>query len=267
MVPPFAPEHIGHIGEVESLGEFYHRRPACRDLPEPRSHIASKPYVTCRACRQGLCGTSGGVSCAASTVLPTLAPVHFSADSSGLYLRECGREKFISGAKRGDYTITLSLIAPHVRLMNDGKTPFCWEDFADGISKALQKATGAAYRAMIRPPYGTFSLKDAAWGGHGGSQTLRQATTANCRPMYAPNHVCGCVSGYLDTYRAPTSLRTRTSRKILLPDYMGRVSRRDCRLGCCVRCPRAFRVEPHTLAGACRFGTIEVRNYLGDRAD
>ena len=45
MVPPFAPEHIGHIGEAESLGEFYHRCFGTAALSD-ESRIASA-YVTC----------------------------------------------------------------------------------------------------------------------------------------------------------------------------------------------------------------------------
>ena len=65
------------------------------------------------------------------------------------------------GAKRARYGIVISVITPFLRLMNDGKTPFMG-DFRDAVFRAVKKAAGAAYRAIIRPPSKIF-IKTAAW--------------------------------------------------------------------------------------------------------
>ena len=83
------------------------------------------------------------------------------------------------------------------RLMNDGKTPLL-EDFADGISKALQKATGAAYRAMIRPPT-EISLKDAAWEVM--EEAYLKASNDGKLPANARQIMYAGASGYTRTYR------------------------------------------------------------------
>src|SRR5207248_2004286 len=93
---------------------------------------------------------------------PILAPLSIASDSYGLEVRGCGLQRFsIKGAKRANYAITLSIITPHIRLMNDGKTPFLG-DFQGAVQRALQKAANAAYRAMTRPPQ-KMTIIEASW--------------------------------------------------------------------------------------------------------
>lgn len=87
--------------------------------------------------------------------------LRYSADSYGISLTGCGLDVWIRSGKRAVYNIVISLITPHVRLMNDGKMPFLG-DFRDAVIRAVQKAAGAAYRAMTRPQR-SLSIKDAAW--------------------------------------------------------------------------------------------------------
>jgi hypothetical protein len=84
-----------------------------------------------------------------------------NSDSIGLNISGCGLSFKVGGPKRAEYGITLSVITPYVRLMNDGKTPYL-ADFGDAIEKAVKGAAGEAYRNLIRPS-ASMSIKDAAY--------------------------------------------------------------------------------------------------------
>jgi len=164
----------------------------------------------------------------------------------------------IRNVKRARCQIALSVITPYVRLMNDGKTPFL-ADFRDAIVRAIQKAAGAAYRDMIRPP-SKLSIKDAAW------QVMTAAylkasdngrLPANARQvMYAARPAIlklAQVDKFKDGYFTQT----------LLPDYITEHSK-DCATWDVVFDARGHFVEPHT-GRSVPLGTLAVRQYLGDR--
>jgi hypothetical protein len=81
----------------------------------------------------------------------TLGYLTFWADSTGLRLHGCGIDFKVAGAKRADYTLTLSLIAPFLQLSSDGKSPYL-RHFQEAIEKAVGGAAREAYQQMVRPP-------------------------------------------------------------------------------------------------------------------
>jgi hypothetical protein len=97
---------------------------------------------------------------------PSLASLSVDADSEGLWLYGCGPDDGDThvthvGGKRAHYTLTLSLITPYVLLSNDGKSPLL-DNFREAIRRAVHKAAGSAYRAMVKPPR-KLSIKGASW--------------------------------------------------------------------------------------------------------
>jgi hypothetical protein len=154
--------------------------------------------------------------------------------------------------------ISVSVIAPYLRLMNDGKTPFLG-DFAPAIRQALREAATAAYRAIARPPK-KMSIKDAAW------QVMKEAylaagddgqLPANARQvMYAARPKILALTG---ADKLGDSYFTQT----LLPDYIA-ANPDQCADWDVVFDARGHFVEPHT-GRSIPLGTLAVREYLGDR--
>ena len=177
---------------------------------------------------------------------PTITTMRYQADSNGLYLGGCGfgDEKHVAriapGAKRAIYDIVVSVITPHLRLMNDGKTPFLG-DFKEAVREAVKKAANAAYRNMVRPPR-KMSFKDAAW------QVMEDAYNkasnngelpANARQiMYAAR---GAILALTGKEKLDDHYFTQT----LLPDYI-REHPDKCRNWDVVFDARGHFVEPHT---------------------
>jgi hypothetical protein len=191
----------------------------------------------------------------------SLAPLYYGADSAGLSVRGCGLTIVVPGAKRARYSIDLSLIAPFVRLMNDGKTPFLG-DFAPAIRTALEKTAVKAYRAMIRPP-SEMNIKDAAFAvmadayhaasddGNGGTLPAKARQI-----MYQARGKILELTGakkFSDTYFT----------QVLLPDYMAQ-NPEETAAWDVVYDARGHLNEPHT-GRSVPLGTIQVRQYLGER--
>ena len=142
--------------------------------------------------------------------------------------------------------------------MNDGKTPYL-ADFRDAVLRAVQKAVGSAYRAMIRPP-SKLSIKDAA--GQVMEVAYRKASDngqlpANARQiMYSARPLIlrlAEVEKFKDSYFT----------QVLLPDYVA-AHPDQCTDWDVVYDERGHFVEPHTRREV-PLGTIAVREYLGDR--
>jgi hypothetical protein len=245
---------IGFIGNDE--GEHYHRVDGVARIGD-----AEVPF--CVECWTGGCQRaerSDNTGHAVELLVnrsPSVAPLFVSADSDGLWLRGCGLNQIATG-KRARYSMTLSLITPYVRLMNDGKTPFL-HDFRDAVTRAVQKAGGSAYRAMVRPP-AKVSIVDAAWEVM--AEAYQKASgngqyPANARQiMYAAR---------------PAILRLAEIEKFndayftqgLLPDYVT-AHPEECADWDVVYDQRGHFVEPHTRRSV-PLGTLQVRQYLGER--
>jgi hypothetical protein len=158
MAPAAKPVIIGSIGE-DALGGFYRKIEDTVLIEGAIIPVCVEAWVDCTHVDKGEDGffrfspiINRGIALAELT--------HF-ADSEGLRLYGCGIDIKMPGPKRADYDIDLSVMAPYVRLMGDGKTPFLG-DFAEAIEKAVRGAAAEAYRSMIPPP-ASMSIKDAAY--------------------------------------------------------------------------------------------------------
>jgi hypothetical protein len=90
---------------------------------------------------------------------PSLAKIYSSYDSGGINLQGCGIKEIIKVPK-GDYDLTIGIIAPHLQLASDGKTPALGV-FRVAVRDAVEKAARAAHRKMERP-VGLMTIIDAA---------------------------------------------------------------------------------------------------------
>jgi hypothetical protein len=144
--------------------------------------------------------------------------------------------------------------------MNDGKTPFLG-DRRVPLVRAMTKAVGSAYRAMIRPPR-KMTIIDAAWRVMEKAYMKASAggtLPANARQiMYAarPDILrLAEVEGFTDSYFTQN----------LLPDYVN-AHPEECADWDVVFDARGHFVEPHTRHRV-DLGTIAVRQYLGVRPE
>jgi hypothetical protein len=148
---------VDAAGEVPNIGfigneadEHYGRADGIARINGAEIPYCIEAWVRCQHADKDT-HTEGEVELMVNRSL-AIASLEYSADSYGIGISGCGIREYVRGAaKRASYSITLSLLTPYVRLMNDGKTPFLI-DFRAGVTTAVQKACSAAYRAMIRPP-------------------------------------------------------------------------------------------------------------------
>jgi hypothetical protein len=195
---------------------------------------------------------------------PTISRMRYQADSAGFYLDGCGlgderySDRISSSAKRATYTMIISLIAPYIRLMNDGKTPLL-SDFRKVVAKAAAKAANAAYRHMARPP-ARVSIKDAAWEV---MQDAYMAASDNGRLPANARQVMYAARPMILEMTGREKLDDKRFTQELLPDYV-RGHAEECETWDVVFDARGHFVEPHT-GRTIPLGTLAVRQYLGDR--
>jgi hypothetical protein len=187
----------------------------------------------------------------------TLGHLTFWADSTGLRMHGCGIDFKIAGAKRADYTLTLSLITPFLQLSSDGKSPYL-RHFQEAIEKAVGGAAREAYHQMIRPPT-AMTVKDAAWlvMSHAYMKASGGLPAKARQIMYAARgDILRLTSAkkFSDTYFT----------QVLLPDYVNENVEETAHWDV-VYDARGNFTEPHTRSRI-PLGTIEVRTYLGERA-
>jgi hypothetical protein len=191
---------------------------------------------------------------------PSLARLYASSAST-LHVRGCTLDLTVRSAKKARYSITLSIIAPYLRLANDGKSPVL-ADFRAACDTAISRATGAAYRLIARPPR-DMSLIDAAW------QIMEQAyravadnpggypLPANARQiMYKARPLILALTGaakFSDSYFT----------QHLLPDFIAAHPALFAAWDV-VYDARGHVTEPHT-GRIVPLGTLAVRQYLGER--
>jgi hypothetical protein len=245
---------IGHIGN--SADEHYGRVDGIAQIGGTKIPYCVEVWAGCEHADKDD-STTGEVELLVNRSV-AIVPLRYSADSYGISLTGCGLDESTRSGKRAAYDIVISLITPHVRLMNDGKMPFLG-DFRDAVIRAVQKAAGAAYRAMTWPPR-KVSVKDAAW------EVMEEAylkasdhgqLPANARQiMYAARPLIlklAEVEKFKDSYFT----------QVLLPDYVS-ANPEQCADWDIVYDERGDFVEPHT-GQTVPLGTIAVREYLGLR--
>jgi hypothetical protein len=190
---------------------------------------------------------------------PILTPLTIASDSHGLIVRGCGLQRItIKSAKRASYTVRLSIITPHIRLMNDGKTPFLG-DFQDAVQRALQKAANAAYRAMSRPPK-KLSIIAASW------RVMARAYAAASDNGTLPANARQIMYAARPWILALTGTATLNDNRFIqyaLPDYVA-AHPDECADWDVVFDDRGHFVEPHT-GRRVGLGTIRVRAYVDEQ--
>lgn len=188
----------------------------------------------------------------------SLAELTGASYAGAIFLRGCGLHHEIDGPKTARYTITLSIITPHIDLASDGKAPQLLP-FRHGIVEAVGKAAQRAYRKLEHPERGV-SLKDAASAVM--ADAYRSASgggryPANARQiMYAARPAMLRATGR-------DALDDAYFTQTLLPDYLEQHADTTGDWDV-VFDARGALVEPHTEREVA-LSTIEVREYLGDR--
>jgi hypothetical protein len=186
------------------------------------------------------------------------ATLTYRPDSSGLSIDGCGLDVRVPAAKRAHYDIALSVIAPHLRLMNDGKTPFLG-DFNESIAKALKEATTRAYRLMHRPA-GQMTFVDAAYEVM--EDAYLKASDNGTLPAKA-RQIMYAARGEILRLSGHDKLNDKRFTQELLPDFMAHHPELT-KTWDLVYDARGHFVEPHT-GESVPLGTLQVRQYLGDR--
>ncbi len=190
---------------------------------------------------------------------PSFAEIAGAIYGGDLYLKGCGLEQWIAGVGAGSYSIIVSIIIPVVELAGDGKTP-ALSPFRSAIIEVVGKAARAAYRAMARPP-AAVSIKEAAWAVM--EEAYAQASDdgslpANARQvMYAARPMILAATG-------KDRLDDKYFTQVLLPDFV-EANPGTCRDWDILYDSRGSFTEPHT-GRTVALGTLDVRQYLGDRA-
>jgi len=188
----------------------------------------------------------------------TLARLHGACFPSGILLRGCDLHRKVEGPGTGDYEIFLSVIAPKVQLAGDGKEPVL-RQFSEAIAYVIRKSCGAAHRAMAKPQRG-MSVKEAAWSVM--AEAYLKASGDGTWPaearqiMYPARPKILVLTG---NARLDAPYFTQT----LLPDYMEEHPEETAEWDVVFGARGTF-IEPHT-GREISLGTIEVREYLGDR--
>ena len=216
---------IGYIGELGGP-EHYAWSTQITSIGDAKIPYCIEAWVECRRADNDE-EVSGEVRLLVNRS-PAIEKLTYYADSSGLTVDGCGIGTRIASAKRAIYMITLSLIAPHVRLMNDGKTPY-----------------DAAWLEMESAYLAASDNED------------HERLPANARQiMYAAR------PGILERTGAE-KLNDSYFTQTLLPDYIA-ANPEQCANWDVVFDARGHFNEPHTRRSI-PIGTLAVREYLGDR--
>lgn len=189
---------------------------------------------------------------------PSLAVLSATSYPECIIIKGCGLDRRIDGPKTAEYSITLSVITPHVDLATDGKEPQL-APFRDGIHDAIKKAVLMAHRAMDRPANGT-TIKEAARAVMARAYNLASGDgryPANARQiMYAARPLILEATG-------KDRLDDKYFTQTLLPDYLSEHPEHNCKWDV-VFDARGELLEPHTDRTVA-LSTLDVRSYLGER--
>jgi hypothetical protein len=189
----------------------------------------------------------------------TLARLHAICYPSRIVVRGCDINRQLEGPGTGDYEILLSVIAPHIQLAGDGKEPVL-RPFGDAIAYVMKKACGAAHRAMAKPLRG-MSTKDAAWSI---MAEAYQVASGNGRYPANARQIMYAARPMILALTHTTKLDDRYFTQTLLPDYIEEHSEETTDWDVVFDARGTF-TEPHTRREV-SLGTIDVREYLGDRS-
>jgi Histidine kinase-, DNA gyrase B-, and HSP90-like ATPase len=246
---------IGELGDVLA-GDYYRKVQGTAAIEGAIVPFCIEVWVDCEHAEKG--DNTAFLLNPLINRSPSLAYIRYWSDSAGLALHGCGLDFKIPGAKRGDYTIEISLITPYLRLTGDGKAPYLG-DFREAMIKAVTGAAGEAYRMMIRPPT-TMSIKDAAY------QVMRaaylKASDNGTLPAKA-RQIMYAARGEVLRLTGKKAFGDKYFTQVLLPDYVNDNPEETADWDV-VYDARGNLTEPHTDQRI-PLGTIQVRQYLGQR--
>ena len=145
----------------------------------------------------------------------TVAEISAFSMPGKIGLEGCDLSRYVRGPTAGNYSIALSVIAPHIQLTSDGKAPSL-APFSEAITQVLAKACGAAGRAMSRPTK-PMTIKQAAYTVM--PEAYRLASGNNAYPANARQITYAARPDILRLTGSDTLSDTYFT-KTLLPDYL-----------------------------------------------
>jgi hypothetical protein len=248
------PENLGKIGP-EAFKNYFHDRAFGLTRGAVEIPYVVEAWAACRRAERGS-GSADVLLIPNRTV--SAANIHaFFSEGQQLIVKGCDLYRTVA-AKTGTYKIVLSVIAPYIQLMSDGKEPSL-SPFGECIRAAIEKACARAHNAMGKPP-GSMSIVDAAeiflpeaYGIASANGTL----PANARQIYY------AIRPFVLEITGRADLKANYFTQRVLPDYI------DAHLNSAgvwdvVYDDRGHFAEPHT-GRRVGLGTISVREYLGER--
>jgi hypothetical protein len=154
------PKRLGNIGPEAFADTHY-----AKELGVVRLDGAELPYCVeaWADCQRPLQKGSGRLRCDLLVNRSmTATKLHGVSTANELTIHGCDLYHSIRTAvpKAGDYTVTLSIITPHLPLTTEGKEP-ALKHLTTPILKAICKAGRKAHGALDRP--GQTKIKEAAW--------------------------------------------------------------------------------------------------------
>jgi hypothetical protein len=251
-------QRLGYIGDLYT--DYTYRRET-GTAPIEGARI---PYVVEAYCKatQAVGDGSAGVELWINRS-PCLAPIHAWSLPSALRVQGCTLDMQIAKAKKANYQIILSVIAPHLRISSDGKRPVL-SFFRTGCDNAVRLATTAAYRLIARPP-SRMSVKEAAYQVMQAAYRAVAANPGGDPPMLP-------VNARQLMYKARGEILRRTGREkfndayftqTLVPQFI-RDNPDLCANWDVIYDARGHLTEPHTYRSI-GLGTLAVRQYVGER--
>jgi hypothetical protein len=253
---PIKPEAIGRLGNVYRGATGYAHKAGV--VIEPAGgHV---PYVIEASVACELSARKGiGHVHYRLTVNRSATVAHITGTSQPDYLsiHGCGLDLAVR-VPTGNYTVYLSLIAPHVQLTSDGKAPSL-AAYERAIIDVLYKAARQAHARAARPDK-QMSIKDAAW------LVMRRAYLAasanNTLPANARQIMYAARPDILRLTGKDT-LNDHYFTQVLLPDYIEAHPQETADWNVAYD-DRGALIEPHT-GRAVPLGTLAVREYLDMR--
>ena len=168
----------------------------------------------------------------------------------------CRLEKVPATAR---YRVELSITAPAVPIINDGKTPDLVH-FHRAICDAVSVAMRAAEKRLDKPTRKKGAIKEAAWG------VMEEAylkASDNCRLPANARQIMYAARAMVAELIGGEPMRDKYFTQTLLPDYIAAHEGR-CADWDVIYDARGHLIEPHTGASV-PLGTMAVREYLRPR--
>jgi hypothetical protein len=249
-----APKRIGHIGPEAFAGTHY-----AKELGVARLDGAELPYCieAWARCQRPVRKGNGRFNCDLLVNRSmTATKLHGISALNELTIHGCDLNHFTKHPpKTGDYSVTLSIIAPYLPLTTEGKEP-ALKHLVSPILDAICKAARKAHGALERPEQ--TKIKDAAW------EIMEEAylnTSDNGELPANARQIMYAARPYILQQTGLDSFGDQYFTQTLLPDYVEKHPEQTADWDV-VFDARGNATEPHT-GHKIPLGTLAVRDYLG----